>query len=93
MPNVKKKWTFLTNHGAVFIYIAKNQRVTTRDIAGASGITERAVQLAISDLCDAGYVIKLKEGRRNSYKINPSLPLRHRLQINHSVGDLLTALQ
>jgi len=88
----KGEWTFLTNHGRVLAYIAKNQAHTTQEIAQEAGITLRAVQKIISDLEACGYLARHKEGRRNRYSVNPELPMRHRLERDYIVGSILLAL-
>ncbi len=88
----EREWTFLTNHGRVLTYIAKYPRTTTREIARVAGITERAIQKIITDLESSGYVARHKEGRCNSYEVHPELPMRHRMEREHAVGDLLLAL-
>lgn len=85
-------WTFLTNHALVLSYIARQHRITARDLANAIGITERATRKIIADLVDAGYVTKTREGRRNRYRIDPDLPLRHPSHGETAVGDVLQAL-
>lgn len=47
-------WTFLTNHAQVLLCIARNHRITAREIASSVGITERAVQRILTDLEQAG---------------------------------------
>ena len=88
----KRAWTFLTNHGRVFVFIARHPRSTTRMIAQEVGITERAVQAVIADLAESGHIARHREGRRNHYEVHPELPMRHPLEREHAVGDLLTAL-
>lgn len=88
----KGEWTFLTNHGRVLAYIAKHTQSTTQVIAQEAGITLRAVQKIIADLEAGGYITRQKEGRRNRYNINPDLPMRHRLEREHVIGDILQAL-
>ncbi len=85
-------WTFLTNHAHVLVCIATEPDARGRDIAASVGITERATQAIISDLVNGGYVIRTREGRRNRYEINPASPLRHPLEANRSIGDLLVML-
>ncbi|RLC92890.1 MAG: transcriptional regulator [Chloroflexi bacterium] len=85
-------WTFLTNHALVLSYIARHPRTTAFDLAIAVGITERAARKIIADLLEAGYVGKRREGRRNRYRINPDLPLRHSSHDETAVGDLLEVL-
>ncbi len=88
----KRDWTFLTNHGRVLAYLAKYPRITTREIAQEAGITERAIQKVILDLETDGYIVRHRVGRSNSYTIHPELPMRHRMEREHAVGNLLLAL-
>lgn len=88
----RSTWTFLTNHAHVLVCIATEPDVRGRDIAVRVGITERAVQGIVADLVAEGYLTRTREGRRNRYGIIRDLPLRHELEHNHSVGELLTAL-
>jgi predicted transcriptional regulator len=86
-------WTFLTNHAHVLVALHRNPDLRQRDISYAVGITIGAVQKIIYDLEHGGYITREKVGRRNHYKINPTRPLRHPLEANHTVQDLLTTLQ
>lgn len=88
----KPSWTFLSNHGHVLICIAEDNEIRGRDIAERVGITERAAQSIVADLVEAGYVSRDRVGRRNQYEIHPELPLRHPVEDEHSVGELLVAL-
>ena len=85
-------WTFLTNHAHVLVCIAENPDILGREIATEVGISERAVQGIIRDLVTAGYVVRERSGRRNHYTINPDGGLRHPLEAEHTVGELLTML-
>jgi len=86
------EWTFLTNHALVLSYIARHPRITARNLANAVGITERATRKIIADLLDVGYITKKREGRRNRYRVNPDVTLRHPSHGETAVGDLLEAL-
>ena len=86
------EWMFITNHGLVLSHIAKHPRSTALEIANAVGITERTTRQIISHLETGGYLIRKKEGRRNKYRINPYLSLRHPTHGEIAVGDLLTIL-
>lgn len=85
-------WKFVTNHALVLCLIAQQPRITAREIAANVGITEKATRNIINDLEADGYVTKTKEGRRIRYGINSELPLRHELQEDKAVGDLLEML-
>ena len=88
----KPDWMFLTNHAHVLVCIAEEPNIRGRDIAERVGITERAAQSIIADLVGAGYVTRSRQGRRNHYSVNPDGVLRHPLEQDHTVGELLVAL-
>lgn len=90
--DAKPTWTFLSNHGHVLVCIAEDSGIRGRDIAAKVGITERAAQSIVADLVDAGYVSRDRVGRRNQYEIHTELPLRHPVENEHSIGELLVAL-
>ncbi|MEN8180920.1 MAG: winged helix-turn-helix domain-containing protein [Myxococcota bacterium] len=85
----KGEWTFLTNHAHVLICIVDAPEARMRDIAERVAITERAVQRIIGDLEEAGYVQRVRTGRRNRYKVRKSLPLRHPVEKHQRVSALL----
>ena len=85
-------WTFLSNHGHVLMCIARDPDTLLREIAGRIGISERAVFSVIDDLERDGYVVRIRNGRRNRYVINTKRPLRHPVEHPSVVGDLLAAL-
>ncbi len=82
-------WTFLTNYTHVLFCLARQPDMVLREVAAAIGITERAVQRIVSDLVEAGILIKEKDGRRNHYRIDGRHRLRHPIESHRSVNDLL----
>lgn len=86
-------WTFLTNHAHVLLCLSRGESLTARELGMRIGITERAVQVILSDLTEGGYLSKKKEGRRNLYTVNPAGRLRHPLEAHHTVGQLIDALE
>ena len=68
-------WTFLTTHARVLLCVAHDPGMRLRDIAASLDITERSAFGIITDLVEAGYVVKEKDGRRNRYHIQAHLPL------------------
>ena len=86
------EWTFLTNHALVLSHLAKNSRMTAREVSLSIGITERAVRRIIADLDAAGYIRKSREGRGIRYAICQHLMLRHRSHEQVPIGDFLEAL-
>ncbi len=85
-------WTFLTNHGHVLIAISRDPELRQRDIAYAVGITVGAVQRILHELEEDGYVSTEKVGRRNRYRVIEDRPLRHPLEDQHTVRDLIVSL-
>jgi DNA-binding Lrp family transcriptional regulator len=83
------RWTFLSNHGHVLVSLARDPDARMRDVAEAVGITERAVQQIVRELIEAGYLGKWKVGRRNRYVVVRGAHLRHDLESQVTVGDLL----
>ena len=87
-----RPWTFITDHGHILIYLANHSHATAREIAEEVDITERAVQKVIHDLVEEGYVARERTGRGNTYHMHPELPMRHRMEREHAVGELLKAM-
>jgi Winged helix-turn-helix DNA-binding len=85
-------WTFLTNHARVLLCIAHDPGVRLRDIAASVGITERRAYAIVTDLAEAGYIVKQKNGRRNRYQIQAHLPLPEPTRRERTVGDVLALL-
>lgn len=86
-------WTFLTNHAHVLVAIARDPEARLRDIAEQVGITERTAQGIVRDLFEHGYLVRERVGRRNRYQLDDTLPMRHPLEAEHSVGVLLAPLR
>jgi DNA-binding IclR family transcriptional regulator len=83
------EWSFLTNHARVLICIVRDPGMRLRDIAAALDITERSAYAIVTELAEAGYVVKEKDGRRNRYEIQRHLPLRGSLGAERTIGDML----
>ena len=66
-------WGFLTTHARVLLYVAHDPGARLRDIAASLGITERSAHSTVTDLAEAGYLIRQKDGRRNRYQIQAHL--------------------
>lgn len=88
LPN-STGWTFLSNHGHVLVCLALNDDETMREIAQKVGITERAVQRIVTDLEEAGVILRERFGRRNRYSVNLQAGLRHPMEACCTVGDLV----
>jgi len=85
-------WSFLTNHARVLLCVAHDPGARLRDIAASLDITERSAFGIITDLVEAGYVIKEKDGRRNRYHIQAHLPLSEPVSQERTIGEVLALL-
>lgn len=85
-------WTFLTNHAHVMICLCRDPDMVLRQVAIKVGITERAVQRIVAELEEGGFLTRIKEGRRNSYKLNLNKALRHPVEQHCYVSQLVKAL-
>ena len=90
---VPRGWQFITNHTQVLLCLARNPDIRLRDVAEQVGITERAAQRILTDLVEAGFVERERQGRRNRYLINSEAPMRrHAAQGGKQIGGLLELL-
>jgi hypothetical protein len=74
------------------LLVAHDPGVRLRDIAASLDITERSAFGIITDLAEAGYVVKEKDGRRNRYHIQAHLPLPEPTARERTVGEVLALL-
>jgi len=84
-----RHWTFLSNHAHVLVCLALDPHARLRDVAAKVGITERAVQGIVGDLEHAGVILRERQGRRNTYRLQLDAPLRHPLEAHRSIRALL----
>lgn len=83
------RWTFFTNYGHVIFLVSKSPNITSKDMAQEIGITERAVQKIIHDLEEDGFIKIKKVGRNNEYRIVGRKKLRHSIEKNCRVDELI----
>jgi MarR family len=76
----------------VLLCITRDPGVRLRDIAARVGITERSAYGIVTDLTEAGYVVKERDGRRNRYQIQEHLPLPETDGRERTVGEVLALL-
>jgi DNA-binding MarR family transcriptional regulator len=85
-------WSFLTNHARVLLCIAQDPGIRLREIGDLVGVTERAAHRIVDELVAAGYVSRMRSGRRNRYTIHRHLPLPDRIAREQKLGELLSIL-
>ena len=86
------EWSFVTNHALVLATIARYPDNTAREVGNSVGITERATHKIIKDLELAGYITRVKTGRRNRYRIHPNVPLPEKIRSDAAARELLEML-
>ena len=84
--------TPLTSQGLVLVCVARHPELRLRDIGDRVGITERAAQRIIGELCQEGYVSRRRVGRRSVYQVHLEADLKHPLLEGRRLGDLLGGL-
>ena len=85
-------WTFFSNYAHVLVCLAENSHARLRDVAERVGITERTALRLVTQLDQAGILIRVKDGRRNSYLIDTHKHLRHDIEAHCTVGELLATI-
>lgn len=83
---------FLTHHAMILILIAENPKATLRGIADGTKLTIRTVYKIVHDLEEDEYIVKRKDGRRNTYQLNEQVTLGHRLFGSLTLAQLVGAL-
>jgi hypothetical protein len=86
------RWSFLTNHGRALLCIARDPEVRLSEIALNLAISERRTFAIVTDLTDAGYLLKSREGRRNRYEVQTHLPLPEFAGRDQAIGVVLDLL-
>ena len=87
-----QKWTFLTNHGAVFLHLHDHPGDTIRRVSDELGLAERTVAGIIAELRQDGYLLVEKQGKQNIYTVDRDLALRQPSIAEHAVSTLIDAL-
>ncbi|WP_307843264.1 winged helix-turn-helix domain-containing protein [Arthrobacter sp. MSA 4-2] len=82
-------WTFLTHHGHVLLAVAGDPDMRVADLADLVGISPRAALSILKDLETAGYLRRIRVGRRTHYVIEPHRHFRHPAAAGHEVDELI----
>ncbi|MFG2621361.1 helix-turn-helix transcriptional regulator [Streptomyces sp. NPDC048507] len=85
----RTSWTFLTSHARVLLILARDPGARLRDVAATCVLTERTVQSIVSDLEEEGYLVRVREGRRNHYRITAGSTFRHPAEAGRDIAGLL----
>ncbi|MEV7416214.1 helix-turn-helix domain-containing protein [Streptomyces sp. NPDC089919] len=85
-------WTFVTQHTRILVMVLRDPEVRLRDMAARCRLTERAAQAIVADLEAAGYLTRVRHGRRNHYEVIPGTVFRHPAEGHHQIADFLQLL-
>jgi DNA-binding transcriptional ArsR family regulator len=88
----KPQWTIFSNHGTTLFYVAANPDATIRTMSEALGLTERQISRILRDLEGGGLLKAERQGRRNSYTVNPDGYLRHPALSHVKLRQVIEAL-
>jgi DNA-binding MarR family transcriptional regulator len=88
----RSDWLFVTSHALLLIEVARTPDVTVRELSDRAGLTERQAHRVLNDLVEAGYLVRIRRGRRNHYRVQTDTPMRHPSLRKHQVGELLDVL-
>jgi len=86
-------WTFLSDHAHVLIVLAREPRSDPTAVARVTGIDGDDVAAILRDLEAGGYIRRERQGSTQFTFIDRDKPLRHRIERNHTVGQLLDAVE
>ena len=89
---VGKNWNLMATHGVVLFYIAANPDATMRQMSESLNLTERRIAQVVRDLADADLLTVTRNGRRNSYSVNPEAKFRHPTLSHITLGRFVRML-
>jgi hypothetical protein len=90
--NGNKSWNLMATHGIVLFYIAANPDSTMRQMSESLNLTERRIAQVVRDLADAQFLAVTRNGRRNSYSVNPDAQFRHPTLSHVTLGRFVEML-
>jgi DNA-binding transcriptional ArsR family regulator len=73
----------------MLLCIAHDPAARLHDLAASLGITERTAHGILTDLAEAGYLIKRKDGRRNRYQVQAHVPMPGPGTREPAIGEVL----
>ena len=92
MSDDNADWNFFSNYAHVLVCLAENPDARLRDVAERVDITERTAFRLVTQLEEAGILMRVKNGRRNNYVIDTNERLRHPIESHCTVGELLATI-
>jgi DNA-binding MarR family transcriptional regulator len=87
-----KNWNLMATHGIVLFFIAANPESTMRQMSESLSLTERRIAQVVRDLSEAELLNVTRNGRRNSYSVNPNAGFRHPTLSHITLGKFVEVL-
>jgi predicted transcriptional regulator of viral defense system len=75
LRSMKHAVSLLSEHAHVLLYVSNHPEATVCEIAKVLGTSERQLYRSLSELQRAGYLTRVKNGRRNRYLLKADAPL------------------
>jgi DNA-binding MarR family transcriptional regulator len=82
----------MATHGIVLFFIATNPDSTMRQMSEQLSLTERRIAQVVRDLSEADLLTVKRNGRRNSYSVNPNAGFRHPTLSHITLGKFVEVL-
>jgi DNA-binding MarR family transcriptional regulator len=79
----------LSTHGRALVFLARTPKARLRDVADGLDVTERTAHRIVSDLVEAGYVLRERKGSRNEYEVRSDIAIHDPLLAGLDVGEIL----
>ena len=79
----------ISTHGLILLCIASTDEQTVARLAEVAGVSERTVTRVVTDLVDAGYVTRRRQGTRNAYAVCPDAEVTDPIGHGWRLGRLL----
>jgi DNA-binding transcriptional ArsR family regulator len=92
-PAESQRLVFITSHARVLLTLAQNPEIRVREVAKAACLTRRSVYRILTELVDAGYVRRVRIGRRNHYELDPDQPLGDPVSGELTLRDLVSVAE
>ena len=92
MVSTVSEWSCFTNHGRALLCLAETPDMRLRELADCLGVTERAAQRIVGELCDSGHITKRRAGRRNEYALVSERVVPDGIGPDWTVGELAALL-
>jgi hypothetical protein len=89
---VEFAWHLLSTHGRALVALARRPDMRLRDLSRELDVTERTAHTIVTDLVSAGYLERIREGRRNRYIVRGDRPLDPPSPATVELSRLLGAL-